>query len=94
MKRDGEPIRRTTNTPVTAETGYKDQNSSIHLLEALTALYEVWKDPLVRERLQEMLFLIRDTIITRRGNLGLFFTVGLEAGFCKGFQPRFYSASS
>ena len=74
MKRDGEPIRRTANTPVTAETGYKDQNSSIHLLEALTALYEVWKDPLVRERLQEMLFLIRDTIITPRGNLTLFFT--------------------
>lgn len=74
MKRDGEAIRRTTNTAVTAETGYKDQNSSIHLLEALTALYEVWKDPLVQERLQEMLFLIRDTIITPRGNLTLFFT--------------------
>jgi len=73
LKRDGEPIRRTMNTPVNAETGYKDQNSSIHLLEALTALYEVWKDPLVRERLQEMLFLIRDTIITPRGNLTLFF---------------------
>lgn len=74
MKRDGEPISRTLNTAVTSETGYKDQNSSIHLLEALTELYEVWKDPLVRERLQEMLFLIRDTIITSRGNLGLFFT--------------------
>jgi mannobiose 2-epimerase len=74
LKRDGEPIRRATNTAVTAETGYKDQNSSIHLLEALSALYEVWKDPLVRERLQEMLFLIRDKIITRRGNLTLFFT--------------------
>jgi cellobiose epimerase len=74
LKRDGEPIRRTTSTAVTAETGYKDQNSSIHLLEALTALYEVWKDPLVRARLQEMLFLIRDTIITPGGNLTLFFT--------------------
>jgi cellobiose epimerase len=74
MQRNGEPIPRTANTPATAETGYKDQNSSIHLLEALTALYAVWKDPLVRERLQEMLFLIRDTIITARGNLELFFT--------------------
>ena len=73
MERNGESIRRTMNTPVNSETGYKDQNSSIHLLEALTALYEVWKDPLVRERLQEMLFLIRDTIITSRGNLTLFF---------------------
>src|SRR5450432_1120789 len=73
LKRNGEPIRRAMNTPVTVETGYKDQNSSIHLLEALTALYEIWKDPLVRERLQEMLLLIRDRIITPRGNLTLFF---------------------
>ena len=73
LQRDGTPIQRTKNTPAFSETGYKDQNSSIHLLEALTALYEVWKDPLVRERLQEMLFLIRDTIITPRGNLQLFF---------------------
>jgi mannobiose 2-epimerase len=73
LQRDGTPIQRTKQTPATAETGYKDQNSSIHLLEALTALYEVWKDPLVRERLQEMLFLIRDTIVTPHGNLQLFF---------------------
>ena len=73
LQRDGTPIRRTATTLSFAETGYKDQNSSIHLLEALTELYEVWKDPLVRERLQEMLFLIRDTIITPRGNLTLFF---------------------
>ena len=74
MKRDGTPISRTMNTPATAETGYKDQNSSIHLLEAFTELYEVWKEPLLRRRLEEMLFLVRDTIITPRGNLALFFT--------------------
>jgi cellobiose epimerase len=73
LQRDGTPIQRTAATPITAETGYKDQNSSIHLLEALTALYEVWKDDLVRERLQEMLLLIRDRIVTPRGNLTLFF---------------------
>ncbi len=73
MNRDGEPVRRTANTAVTAETGYKDQNSSIHLLEAFTELYEEWKDPLVRERLQEMLFLIRDTMVNKKGDLTLFF---------------------
>ncbi|MEX1054843.1 MAG: AGE family epimerase/isomerase, partial [Rhodothermales bacterium] len=31
----------------------KDQNSSIHLLEAFTELYTVWPDPLLKERLQE-----------------------------------------
>jgi mannobiose 2-epimerase len=73
LQQDGTPYQKTANIPFAAETGYKDQNSSIHLLEALTALYEVWKDPLVRERLKEMLFLIRDRIITPRGNLTLFF---------------------
>lgn len=73
MERDGSIIHRTSATPSTAETGYKDQNSSIHLLEALTELYGVWKDPLVRERLNEMLLLIRDKIVTPRGNLTLFF---------------------
>ena len=73
LQRDGTPIQRTKDIPVTAETGLKDQNSSIHLLEALTELYEIWNDALVRERLQEMLLLIRDQIITPRGNLTLFF---------------------
>ena len=73
MHRDGTPILRDRKkTPSTAETGYKDQNSSIHLLEALTDLYRVWPDVLVKERLREMLFLIRDTIVTRDGNLILF----------------------
>jgi cellobiose epimerase len=73
LQRDGTPVIRKAGTPATAATGYKDQNSSIHLLEALTALYEVWKNDLVRERLQEMLLLIRDRITTHRGNLTLFF---------------------
>jgi mannobiose 2-epimerase len=73
MKRDGTIIRRDASTPSTADTGYKDQNSSIHLLEAFTELYKVWKDPLVAERIREMLFLIRDTLTTEKGYLVLFF---------------------
>ncbi len=72
MQEDGRPIKRTADIPSTAETGYKDQNSSIHLLEAFTELYQVWKDELLRERLQEMLLLIRDKIRTPRGSLILF----------------------
>jgi len=52
--------------------GLKDQNSSIHLLEAFTELYRVWPDSLLRERLLEMLTLIRDTITTEKGYLTLF----------------------
>lgn len=72
LHRDGSRIVRTADTPSTAETGYKDQNSSIHLLEAFTELYEVWPDPLVKTRLEEMLLLVRNTIVTPQGHLTLF----------------------
>lgn len=72
MKRDGSVIKRDESVPSTSDLGYKDQNSSIHLLEAFTELYQVWPDPLVGERLREMLFLIRDTITTDKGYLTLF----------------------
>lgn len=73
LKMDGTPVVRSASVPSTSDLGYKDQNSSIHLLEAFTELYSVWSDPLVRERLQEMLFLIRDKIVTPKGYLTLFF---------------------
>jgi mannobiose 2-epimerase len=72
LKRDGSVIKRDESVPSTSDLGYKDQNSSIHLLEAFTELYQVWPDPLVKERLVEMLVLIRDTITTDRGSLTLF----------------------
>lgn len=55
------------------EVGYKDQNSSIHLLEAYTELFNVWKDPQLKERLRSILDLIRDTMTTDKGYLNLFF---------------------
>lgn len=73
MQRDGTPIKRGANEPGTSVLGYKDQNTSIHLLEAFTELYAVWPDPLVRERLAEMLVLIRDKLTTSQGYLTLFF---------------------
>lgn len=50
----------------------KDQNSSIHLLEAFTELYRVWPDSLVKERLLMMLGLVRDKITNPKGYLQLF----------------------
>lgn len=55
------------------EVGYKDQNSSIHLLEAFTEFYNVNKNELVAKRLEEILLLIRDKITTEKGYLQLFF---------------------
>ncbi len=37
----------------------KDQNSSIHIIEAFTELYKVWKDDHLKSRINEMLVLIR-----------------------------------
>lgn len=66
-----EPLAR-DGTPDT--TGYpKDYNSGIHILEALTELYSVWPDDLVRERLEEMFTIVRDTMITEKGYLNLYF---------------------
>lgn len=73
MKRDGTIIKRDPDMPSVSDVGYKDQNSSIHLLEAFTELYSVWPDSLLRERLLEMLLLVRDTITTQKGYMNLFF---------------------
>lgn len=73
LERNGTPIVRPDTMPGTSDLGYKDQNSSIHLLESFTELYSVWKDPLLKERLNEMLHLIRDTMIGNKGYLTLFF---------------------
>lgn len=78
LKRDGTKVMRDATMPSTAETGYKDQNSSIHLLEAFTELYGVWPDELLRRRLEEMLYLVRDKISDRKGYLHLFFTANWE----------------
>jgi mannobiose 2-epimerase len=73
MTREGTPIKRTATTPATAELGYKDQNTSIHLLESFTELYAVWPDSLLKVRLQELLHLVRDVITDEKGDLKLFF---------------------
>lgn len=73
LNTQGAPIERETTASSTSDVGYKDQNSSIHLLEAFTELYAVWPDALVRRRLEEMLMLIRDTITSAKGYLTLFF---------------------
>ncbi|MEM6765259.1 MAG: AGE family epimerase/isomerase [Bacteroidota bacterium] len=67
LEPDGTPLREGFNG-----VPPKDQNSSIHLLEAFTELYHVWPDSLLKVRLEEMLVLIRDTIAHPKGYLRLF----------------------
>ncbi len=73
LRSDGTPIPRTGEIPSTSDVGYKDQNSSIHMLEALTELYNVWENEIVRRRMEELLILIRDTITQEKGYTVLFF---------------------
>ena len=71
----GKPILQDTSQKIPAASGflYKDQNTSIHLLEAFTALYQVWPDALLASRLKEMLHLIRDRMVSDQGYLRLYF---------------------
>lgn len=73
LEADGTPLKEGyQNTPP------KDQNSSIHLLEAFTELYRVWPDPVVKERLLMMLSVIRDKITQPKGYLQLYLNQDLS----------------
>ncbi len=75
LRRDGTPVlpEDAVDTPGGFGAGLKDYNSSIHIMEAFTELYLVWPDDLVRERLEEMFLLIRDTFVHPDGYLQLYF---------------------
>jgi mannobiose 2-epimerase len=57
---------------------WKDQNSSIHLMEALTAAYQVLPEEPVRKRLAEITELVRDSMVNQHGYLNLYFTRNWE----------------
>lgn len=68
--RDWKPIRENrmadNNEP-------KSMNTHLHILEAYAALYKVWKDERVRQRLTELMKIFLDKIIRDDGHLGIFF---------------------
>ena len=53
---------------------WKDQNTSIHLLEAFTATWQVLPLPKVKTRLKEMLDLVSKTMVQPDSTLKLYFT--------------------
>ena len=81
LTRDGRPILgdpaavRPELAPVAGfPVGYKSMNTHIHLLEAFTQLYDVWKDETLRARLEELLGVVRDKVAVDPGVLNLYFT--------------------
>lgn len=70
---DGKP--NTAATPaVGGGANSKTMNSSIHMLEALNALYEIWPDARVKARLQEMFEISRDKTVADPGYLIQYFS--------------------
>ena len=68
---DGKPTS-SGGSAVGAGAGQKSMNTSIHILEALTGLYQVWPDPLLKTRVQEMLDICRDKVYSDPGYLTQF----------------------
>jgi cellobiose epimerase len=63
----------------------KSMNTHLHVLEAWAALYKVWKDPKVKQRLTELMNLFLDKIIRENGHFGIFFDEAFnEADSSKG----------
>jgi mannobiose 2-epimerase len=56
----------------------KSMNTHLHVLEAYSAVYKVWKDDLVKQRLTELIEIFVENIIRESGHLGVFFTSELK----------------
>lgn len=56
----------------------RSMNTHLHLLEAYGALYKIWKDDRVKNRLTELLDLFLEKIIRPDGHLGIFFDEKFE----------------
>jgi mannobiose 2-epimerase len=82
LRRDGTPILTgDEGTPITRRTdrlgiyyGFKSTNVHVHLLEAVTALSRVDSRSVVKERLGELLAIVRDKIAVEPGALNLYLT--------------------
>ncbi len=82
IRRDGTPILAwNAEVPIAQRVdrlgvyyGYKSMNAHIHLLEAIAALYRVDHRAVVKERLGELLQIVRDRIAVEPGALNLYLT--------------------
>jgi cellobiose epimerase len=71
-ERDAPPAKRVDRVGV--YFGFKTMNVHIHMMEALAELAKADKRPIVKERLGEVFFIVRDTIAVEPGALNLYLT--------------------
>jgi cellobiose epimerase len=63
-----EKLRDAIGTPI----GYKDANTTSDLLKGFSDLYRVWPDALLKERLQELLHIVRDRLVVAPGLMHMY----------------------
>jgi len=76
LVQNGDPFHKTQHRSVAADSirfPYKDQNTTIHLMEAYSKLFRTWPNDTLRRKLDNLLVLVRDTITTEKGTMNLFF---------------------
>lgn len=56
----------------------KTMNTHLHILEAYTCLYRIWKDPELEKQLKNLVNIFCDKILMSSGHLGLFFDENLK----------------
>ena len=59
----------------------KTMNTHLHVLEAYTCLYRVWKDPLLKARLRGLILVFEKHILGADGHLKLFFDDSWNCGY-------------
>jgi cellobiose epimerase len=74
IKKSKSPESRNLIRAYWGNPDWKDQNSSIHLMEAFTTAYQVLPEQKIKDRLKEMLELVRDTMTSNEGYLRLYYT--------------------
>ena len=59
----------------------KTMNTHLHVLEAYTCLFRVWKDPLLKARLRGLILVFEKSILGTDGHLKLFFDDSWNCGY-------------
>ena len=72
LSKDQDPVLDRTNDPIGTPLGFKDANTTSDLLRGLADLYRVWPDPMLKERLIELLCIMRDRFVVSSGAMHMY----------------------